>query len=80
MSLTPQQIGAKRNRLEMYQNVLDIYNEHKTDYNTVIGVWREHIKPIYPIGKVTLYKILATPVKRELKKLDEIERQQLSLF
>ena len=86
MSLSPQQIGAKRNRLLTYLKILEIYKEHKTPYNTVIGVYREHIKPVYPIGKVTLYKILGLPVKRELERLDELERkideqnEQLSMF
>ena len=80
MSLTPQKLGARKNTLLMYQNVLALYHEHKTEDNSVMTVWRKYIRPVYPISRVTLYTILATPVKRELEKLEAIEEQQISLF
>lgn len=75
-----QSTGFKKNRLLRYQLILDIYNEHKTDYNSVMYVYREHIYPVYPISRVTLYKILNTRVAKELREVLQEEQRQLSFF
>lgn len=75
-----QQQGLQKNKLLRYKDILDLYNEKKTDDIPVSVVWRKYIYPRFHISRVTLYTILDTPVVRELKKIEAVEQQQLSMF
>lgn len=75
-----QKLGTQKNKLLRYQKVLDYYHEV---YNEDIPLTRLHAKFIYPkfaISLPTLYKILATPVSKELKEIKAVEDSQLSIF
>lgn len=74
------QLGAKKNCLLRYQNIIDLYVKHKTEDIPTTVVLRKYIYPIYPICRTTLYTILETPVQKELKKIQAIEDSQLSMF
>lgn len=81
MSLAENQaLGRQKNKLLRYRDVLDVYLKHK-EYDTPDTViWRKHIYPRFHISRRTLYTILATPVRKELKKIKAIEDSQLKLF
>jgi len=81
MPMSPnQKKGIKKNKLLRYKDVLDLYNEKKTEDIPVIVIWRKHIYPRFYISRKTLYIILATPVVKELKEIAAIEEQQLQMF
>ena len=75
-----QKAGILRNKLLRYQDVIDLYNEKKTEDIPTVVVWRKWIYPKFHISRTTLYTILETPVVRELKKIKEQEDNQLKLF
>jgi hypothetical protein len=79
-SCTKRQLGNQKNKLLRYQKIIDLYLEKKTDDISLTVVWRNHINPTFHISKVTLYNILNTPVTKELKEIEVIEAQQISLF
>ncbi|EGV44351.2 hypothetical protein BZARG_768 [Bizionia argentinensis JUB59] len=75
-----QQLGTKKNKLLRYQSVLDYYHEI---FNPDIPLTVLHSKYIYPrffISRTTFYKILGTPVVKELKEIKAFEESQLSMF
>ncbi|WP_197503538.1 hypothetical protein [Bizionia algoritergicola] len=75
-----QQLGIQKNKLLRYQTVLDYYHEI---YNEDIPLTKLHRKFIYPrfhISRTTFYKILGTPVSKELKEIKAFEDSQLSMF
>ena len=74
---TNQTIGQQKNKLLRYQTILDYYLEIKNPDIPVSVVWRNYIYPKFHISRVTLYNILGTPIKKELKQLEAI---QPSLF
>ncbi|CAM1352398.1 hypothetical protein [Tenacibaculum insulae] len=69
-----QKIGTLRNKLNRYANILEYYEQVKAEnrYITIVDLHKDFIYPKYFISRVTFYKILATPVKRDLKKLNEL--------
>ena len=75
-----QQQGVQKNKLLRYKDVLAVYHQHKTEDIPTTVVWRKYIYPKFHISRITLYTILNTPVVRELKKIAEIEQQQLRMF
>jgi len=75
-----QQLGVQKNKLLRYKIVLDLYKQHKTEDIPVTVVLRKYIYPKFPISRTTLYEILRTPVDKELKEIEVIESQQISLF
>lgn len=75
-----QQLGSQKNKLLRYKKILDYYHEV---YNEDIPLTKIHSKFIYPkffISRTTFYKILSTPVTKELKEIQAIEESQLSMF
>lgn len=65
------------NTLLRYQNILELYEQHKNEDVPLTVVWRKYIYPRYPISRQTLYNILGTPVKKQLK--EKAEQGQLTL-
>ncbi|OEK05994.1 hypothetical protein A8C32_19375 [Flavivirga aquatica] len=78
--LERQQHGVNKNKLLRYKLILELYKKHKTEDIPVTVVLRKYIYPVYPISRKTLYEILATPVDKELKKVEIIEASQISMF
>lgn len=74
MSLSSNQaLGRQKNKLLRYRDILDVYLEHK-EYDTPDTViWRKYIYPRFHISRRTLYTILATPVRKELNKIQAIQ-------
>ena len=70
---------TRRNKLLQMQDVVECYNRHKLPGVTTAHVYRTHIFPQFRISLSTLYIYLATPVSRELKKLNDAPNQ-LQLF
>jgi hypothetical protein len=60
----------RKNFLIKVIEVQESYTSKKTDYNTLVGIYREFIEPKYCISLGTLYNYLAIPAKAELKKLN----------
>lgn len=79
-AITARKLGTQYNKLYRYQLILDEYNQHNTIDIPLTVIWRKYIYPKFGISKATLYTILATPVKKEIEKVEEAQRQQLSLF
>jgi len=62
------------------RKVLDIYLREKKDGVSTAHVFREHITPVYPMSRSTLYNILSTPVDKLLKEEENTRSNQLSLL
>lgn len=77
-----QQLGTLKNKLLRYQDVLDYYHQVKAEnrYINIVDLHRDFIYPKFHISRTTLYTILGTPVKKELKEVKAIEDRQLNLF
>lgn len=62
------------NKLNRYADILKYYEQVKNEnkYITIVDLHRDFIYPKYFISRNTFYKILATPVNRDLKKLNEL--------
>jgi hypothetical protein len=73
-------LGMQRNKLLRYKLIKELYNKHKNEDIPTTVVWRKYIFPIYPISRTTLYEVLCTSVTSELKKVEDLIEQQLSLF
>lgn len=63
----------QKNKLLTYKNILEIYNRNKTPDTPTTRILKNHIFPVYPITRATLYTILSTPVDKLLKQIQEIE-------
>ena len=75
----------KRNKLLRIIQVQDEYMKYANSGRTTRYIYRTYIYPKFLISNCTFYNYLATPAKRDLQRLDEIERQeketkQLDLF
>lgn len=77
-----QKLGVQKNKLLRYKKVLDYYHQIKKEYKYIntTDIHRDFIYPEFYISKVTFYNILATPVVKQLKEIQEIEKSQLNLF
>lgn len=77
-----QKLGTQKNKLLRYQDVVDYYLQVKAEYKyiSIVDLHKDFIYPKFHISRVTLYNILATPVKKELKEIQRIEETQLNLF
>ncbi|NIJ45043.1 hypothetical protein FHR24_001482 [Wenyingzhuangia heitensis] len=78
-----QKIGTERNKLYRYNLIAEYYQEIYDQFKGYITMTKIHSDFIYPkfgISKQTLYTVLNTNIKGDLKKLDEFEKSQLSLF
>lgn len=64
-----------RNKLKRIIDIQELYQKHKVAEATHVGVWREHIYPLYKISLKSLENYLATPAKKELLKLDNEQKQ-----
>ena len=73
--LTPQQIGSRRNTLLRYKDMVELYLEKKEEnkWITDLAIHKLHIYPRFKFSRKTMYTALATPIDRDLKKLDEME-------
>lgn len=69
MAVTKQSIGAKRNKLLRYQQVMEEFNKHDCRFVPITVIHREFIYPKFHISRDTLYRILNTPVEEELVKV-----------
>lgn len=69
-----QRIGALKNKLLRYQDVVNYYYQIKAEnrYITIVALHRDFIYPKYHISRVTFYNILRTPIQKELKELSKI--------
>lgn len=65
-----------RNFLLRVQDVVEAYQQAKTDDVTFARVYRKVIKPRYRISRSTLYNYLNIPYKRLLAQIDEREKQK----
>jgi hypothetical protein len=74
-----QKRGIQKNKLLRYRDILNVYMEKKTEDIPCTVIWRKYIYPKFYISRTTLYTILGTPVTKELKKIEEAERQELLL-
>jgi hypothetical protein len=74
--MTAEQITLlkKKNTLLRYKLIKDLYNKHKTEDVPTTKVLKKYIFPSYPISRTTLYNILITPVNKELKEIEDIEK------
>jgi len=60
------------NRLLYYKEVINIVQANFIPgVTTYAGIFREFVKPKYPMSYRTFMKIMATPVDKELKQLEE---------
>ncbi|MDB0601609.1 hypothetical protein PL373_11000 [Tenacibaculum maritimum] len=66
--------GLRRNTLLRYEAILNTYHEalKENRYIKPGEVYKDYIYPRYLISRTTYYKILATPVKKELEKLNAL--------
>jgi hypothetical protein len=76
---TAQKRGIQKNKLLRYKDILDVYNEKKTEDIPCTVIWRKYIYPKFYISRTTLYTVLGTPVVKELKKISEAEKQEMLL-
>lgn len=79
-SFTAQTLGIQKNKLLRYQLVLDYWATLNTEDIPVTKLHSKYVYPKFFISRVTLYEILGTPVAKQLKEIQRIEQQQLSLF
>ncbi len=78
-----QKQGIQRNKLFRYKLIADYYKEKYQEvrgYITMTEMHRDFIYPKFGISKQTLYTILNTPIERDMKRLEEAEKAQLSMF
>ena len=59
-----------RNKLLLYREIVKVYKEHKQDDIPNTRIYKKHIYPRFFISMRTFYNVLATPIERELKKLE----------
>ncbi len=69
-------LGIQKNKLLRYKLIKELYQKHKTDDIPTTVVWRKYVSPVYPISRTTLYEILCTPITSELKRIEELMRNQ----
>lgn len=78
-----QKIGTERNKLYRYNLIAEYYQEihdRFKGYITVTKIHKDFIYPKFGISKQTLYTIINTNIKGDMKKLEEFEKAQYSLF
>ncbi|MBS2100692.1 hypothetical protein [Carboxylicivirga linearis] len=71
------------NRRNILQRMVDIQNitlEHTNKGVTQEHVFKTIIHPQYRICRKTFYSYLGSPAKMELKRLNNVEQQQMQLF
>lgn len=44
-----------------YRLIKELYAKHSHPDIPLTRTWKKHIKPVYPISRVTLYHVLNTP-------------------
>jgi hypothetical protein len=60
------------NKLLFYRKVINIVNVHYIPgITTYAGIYRQYVRPQYPMSYRTFMKIMATPVEKELKLLEK---------
>lgn len=60
-----------RNTLLRYKEITDVYNKHKESDIPNTRIHKKYIYPLFKISMRTLYKVLQTPIQRELNKLEQ---------
>lgn len=63
---------ARRNTLKRYKVIADYYQEVMHPDIPFTRIWKNYIYPKFFISKSTLYKVVYTPIDRELR---EVERR-----
>ena len=79
-TMTPQQIGQRRNLLRRYKLVLEEFNKHDATLIPITTIHRRFIYPKFAISRDTLYNIFNTDIDSELERLKQIEIQAPGLF
>jgi len=78
------QLLKRKNHLTGVNYVIDIYNQYHPDKTGLSNreILRRFINPNLsrPITERTLYNYINEPVKRDLKRIEAIENQQMQLF
>ena len=69
-------LGTQKNKLLRYKLIKELYQKHKTEDIPTTVVWRKYIYPVYPISRTTLYEILCTSITFELKRIEELMKNQ----
>lgn len=72
-SLSPKQLGKRKNTLLRYKEIIDIYRKYEPLEIPTTVIWRKYIYPRFYVSKRTLYNALETPVERDLKRIAELE-------
>ncbi len=74
----------RKNHLIGVDRVIDIYTRYHPDKTGLSNraILRMYINPVLtrPITERTLYNYINEPVKRDIKRIENIEQQQLQLF
>lgn len=71
---------TRKNHLKKVIEVQEFYLDLQQQYDSTREIWRKFIYPRWKISERTLYNWLATPAKRDLKKLQEKKDNQKKLF
>lgn len=70
----------RKNFLKRVIDTQEIYLEHCDSGLSNREIFKQFIEPCWIITERTFYKYLAIPAKRDLKRIEEIENSQKSLF
>ena len=70
----------RKNLLRRAIKVQDVYLEHCESGLSNREIFKRYIKDRWDITERTFYEYLALPAKRDLKRLEEQEKQQMQLF
>lgn len=70
----------RANHLKRVIEVQEEFLELQKRYDCTREIWRKYIYPRWKISERTLYSWLATPAKRDLKKIQEKKENQRKLF
>ncbi len=70
----------RKNILTRVLEIQELYSEKSKLGISNVKIFNNHIFPKYKISMRTFYEYLAIPAKRDLKKIEEAEKQQLKLF
>lgn len=70
----------RKNFLTRVLEIQELYKEKNKLGITNVKIHQDYIFPRYHVSRATFYEYLVIPAKRDLKKIDEAEKQQLKLF
>ncbi len=70
----------RRNYLLRVKAVNEVYLEHHSKGIPAERIFKDYIQKQFFIGRTRFFEYLTIPYKQELKKLDEVQQQQRTLF